>query len=70
MAEVEDKTVAKTLVELQAEAPVNSLLDTLWKVVAKAKADTLSCVEAKAPVKTEGGTVAQVQAYTIVNTPL
>ena len=42
LAEVEDKTVAKTLVELQAEAPVNSLFDTLWKVVAKAKADTLS----------------------------
>lgn len=56
--------------ELQAEAPVNSLLDTLWKVVAKAKEDTLSCVEAKAPVKTEGGTVAQVEAYTIVDKPL
>ena len=70
MAEVEDKTVAKTLVDLQEEAPVNTLLDTLWKVVAKVKADTLSCVQAKAPVKTEGGTVAQVQAYTIVDTPL
>ena len=70
MAEVEDKTVAKTLVELQAEAPVNSLLDTLWKVVAKAKADTLSCVEAQGTGKTEGGTVAQVEAYTIVDTPL
>ena len=70
MAEVEDKTVGKTLVDLQAEAPVNTLLDTLWKVVAKAKADILSCVEAKAPVKTEGGTVAQVEAYAIVDTPL
>ena len=67
---MEDKTVGKTLVDLQAEAPVNTLLDTLWKVVAKAKADTLTCVEAKAPVKTEGGTVAQVEAYTIVDTPL
>ena len=69
MAEVQDKTVAKTLVELQAEALVNSRLDTLWKVVAKTKADTLSCVEAKAPVKTEGGTVAQVGTYTIFHTP-
>ena len=67
---MEDKTVGKALVDLQAEAPVNTLLDTLWKVVTKAKADTLSCVEAKAPVKTEGGTVAQVEAYTIVDTPL
>ena len=67
---MEDKTVSKALVELQAEAPVITLLDTLWKVVAKAKADTLSCVEAKAPVKTEGGTVAQLEAYTIVDTPL
>ena len=37
-------------------------------MVAKTIADTLSCVKAKAPVKTESLTVAPVSAYTVVHT--
>ena len=37
--------------------------------MAKIIADSQTCVEAEAPVKTEGDTVARLQAYTVVGTP-
>ena len=37
-------------------------------MVAKTIADTLCCVKAKAPVKTESPTVVPVRAYTVVDT--
>ena len=37
-------------------------------MVAKTIADTLFCVQAKAPVKTESITVVPVRAYTVVHT--
>ena len=37
-------------------------------MVAKTIADTLTCVEAKAPAKTEGDSVVAVEAYTVVDT--
>ena len=37
-------------------------------MVAKTIPDTLTCVELQAPVKTEGDSVADVQAYIDINT--
>ena len=42
--------------------------DTISELVAKTIADTLSCVKAKAPVKTESLTVVPARAYTVVHT--
>jgi len=43
---------------MEAEALVDTLPDTLSEVVAKTIPDKLTCVQAEAPVKTEGDTVA------------
>ena len=47
---------------MQAKPVVKTLTDTLLEVVAKANADTLTCLEAEALVKNEGDTVAGLQA--------
>ena len=43
------KTVGKALADVEAEALLGTFPDTLSEVVAKTNAETLSCVEAKAP---------------------
>lgn len=48
---VDDKTVGKTLNNVQANALVETVSDTILELVAKTIEDTLSCVEAKALVK-------------------
>ena len=50
-----------TLVEMESETFGDMRVEIL--VVTKTIADTLTCVEAEAPVKTEGDTVVPVQAY-------
>ena len=47
---------------------VDTVPDTISELVAKTIADTLSCVKAKAPVKTESPTFVPVSAYTFVQT--
>ena len=49
---------------MKVEALANTYLNLLSQVVAKTIADTLTCVEAKAPSKKEGHTVPHVKAYT------
>ena len=49
-------------------ALVDTVPDTISELVAKTIADTLSCVKAKAPVKTESLTVVPTRAYTVVHT--
>ena len=66
-AKVETKTVGKTLVDVEAEALVDTLSETLSEVVGKLIADTLTCVKVEAPVKTGNKPVAGVEAYTTVN---
>ena len=64
--------VAEMESEKFGERKVETLIDTrpytLSHVVAKTIADTLTCVEFKAPVKTEGISVADVEAYIDINT--
>ena len=64
--------VAEMESEKFGERKVETLIDTrpytLSHVVAKTIADTLTCVEFKAPVKTEGNSVADVEAYIDINT--
>ena len=67
-AEVEAKTVGKTLDEVEGEALVDALSDTLSEEVVKKTADKLTCVKAELPDKTGNNTVVGVKAYTIVNT--
>ena len=55
------KTVGKTLRDVDAEALVYTLAYTLSEGLANTTADTLTCVETEAPVKTEGDTVAGVE---------
>ena len=66
-AEVDAKTVGKTLDDVEGEALVVALSDTLSEEVVKTTADTLTCVKDEAPDKTRNNTVAEVKAYTIVN---
>ena len=61
-------TVGKTLCNEEAETLVDTVPDTISELVAKTIADTLSCVKAKAPVKTESLTVVPARAYTVVHT--
>ena len=68
LGDVEAKKIGNQLGDVEAEAPVDTLLDTLSEVLAKIIADSQTCVEAEAPVKT-GDTVARLQAYTVVGTP-
>ena len=42
---------------------MDTVADTISELVAKTIADTLCCVKAKAPVKTESPTVVPVRAY-------
>ena len=46
----------------KAEALVDTVPDTISELVAKTIGDTLCCVKAKAPVKTESPTVVPVRA--------
>ena len=62
------KTVNKTLCNEEADALVDRVPDTISELVAKTIADTLSCVKAKAPVKTESLTVVPARAYTVAHT--
>ena len=62
MAEVELRTVGKTLGEVEAEALVDTFSATLSVVVAKTIGDTLTYVEPKAPVETLADTLADVKA--------
>ena len=62
LAEVEAKKVGKTLGDVGAQGTGRS------QVVAKTIADTPTCVEVEAPVKTVADTVAGVEAYTVVDT--
>ena len=68
LAEVQPKTVGKTMGDVQAEALVETLSETPSKVVVKTTPETLTCVKANAPVKTENIAVAGVKTYRIVNT--
>ena len=68
LAEVEAKTVGKTMGDVEAEALVDTLSEMPSKVVVKTTADTLTCVKANAPVKTGNIAVAGVNTYTIVIT--
>lgn len=54
--------LAHRIAELESEKFGDMKVETL--VVTNAIADTLTCVEAEAPVKTEGDTVLAVHAYT------
>ena len=49
-------------------ALVDTVRDTISELVAKTIADKLSCVKAKAPVKTESPTFVPVSAYTFGHT--
>lgn len=49
-------------------ALVDTVPDTISELVAKTIADKLSCVKAKAPVKSESPTFVPVCAYTVVHT--
>ena len=64
--------VAEMESEKFGDRKVETLIDTrpytLSHVVAKTIANTLTCVEFKAPVKTEGDSVADVEAYIDINT--
>ena len=53
--------LSHTLAEMESETFGDMRVEIL--VVTKTIADTLTCVEAEAPVKTEGDTVVAVQAY-------
>ena len=53
LANLEAATVRKILAEVEAGALIAMFPDTLSEVVAKIIADTLTCVEAAAPVKTD-----------------
>ena len=53
---------------MDAEALVYTVADRISELVAKTIADTLSCVETKAPVKTETPTFVPLRAYTVVET--
>lgn len=66
LADVEAKTVGKTMNNVEAEAVLDTPPDTKSEVVAKTIAYTLSCVQSEAPVKTENATVVAVEAYTDV----
>ena len=48
---METKTVGKILGNVEVEALANTSPDTLSQFLAKTIADTLTCVQAKAPVK-------------------
>lgn len=61
LAEVEAKTVGKTLGDVESEALVDTLSETPSKVVVKTIADTVTCVKANAPFKTENIAVAGVK---------
>ena len=52
---------------MKARALVDTVPDTISELLAKTIADTLSCVKAKAPVKTESPTFVPVSAYTVVH---
>ena len=60
--------MSKTICNVEAMALVDTVPDTISELVAKTIADTLSCVKAKAPVKTESLTVVPARAYTVVHT--
>lgn len=68
LAEVEARTVGKALGDVKAEALVDTLSETPFKVVVKTTPDTLTCVKANAPIKTGNIAVAGVKASTIFNT--
>ena len=51
VADLQTKTFGKILGNVEVEAPADTSPDTLLSVVAKTIADTLTCVEANAPVK-------------------
>ena len=51
--------LAHTIAEMESEKFVDMKVEIL--VVTKTIADTLTCVESKAPFKTEGNTVVAVQ---------
>lgn len=62
LQEVDDKTVGKTLNNVQAKALVDTVADTILDLLAKTIDDTLSCVEAKALVKRESPTFVPLRA--------
>ena len=53
LANLEAATVRKILAEVEAGALIAMFPDTLSEVVAKIIADTLTCVKAAPPVKTD-----------------
>ena len=59
LAEVKAERAGKILRTVEARALFNTLTHTLSEVVAKTFADTLTCVESKVPVETEGDSVEQ-----------
>ena len=62
------KTVSKTLVNKVAEPLLDMLAETLSKVVANTNADTLTFLEAEAPMKTETDTLAGVEVCLCLDT--
>jgi len=59
LEEMEAERAGKILRTVQAKALYDRLTHTLSEVVAKTFADTLTCVESKVPVETEGDSVEQ-----------
>ena len=53
LAEIEADNFFETVGDVKGKALVDTLSDTLSVVVTKKIADTVSCVEAETPVKTE-----------------
>ena len=60
--EVEDKTVCKTLNNVQAKPLDDTVSDTILELVAKTIENTLSFVQAKALVKRESPTFVPLRA--------
>ena len=65
LADVEAKRVGKPLHDVEAEALVVTLSDTVSVMVAKTTAETQTCVQPEAQIKTEGDSVAGVETYTV-----
>ena len=59
---MKDETAGKSLSNVKAQAPIDTVSATLSEIVPKAIGDTLSYVPRGAPVKTLAETLADVEA--------
>ena len=65
---MEATTVREKMAEVEGKAMFDMFPDTLSEVVAKIIADTLTCVEAAPPVKTDLDTLNEVEAEALAYT--